>query len=278
MKRILSLLALFIVSLQYTYAQKKSCCSASANGQFTALANDADFKNMHPYPVSSDLPAEGEMIKYPTPDGATASAFIVRPNMPGTKYLLVFHEWWGLNNNIKKEAIKYFDDLEGVTVMALDLYDGLTGDNREKAAELMQNALDIRIENIIKGAIQYAGENAEIATVGWCFGGGWSLQATIMLEDRAEACIVYYGMPEKDLNRLQKLHAPVLGFFALQDKWITPEVVSDFESRMKEADKELRVLNFEADHAFANPSNPNYNRTAATKAYQTAIRFLKDNL
>ena len=84
----------------------------------------------------------------------------------------------------------------------------------------MQGVKEDRAKAIIKGAIAYAGPNAHIATIGWCFGGGWSLQASLLAGKQDVACVMYYGMPEQDVNKLKTLHADVLGNFANKDNWI----------------------------------------------------------
>lgn len=131
-----------------------------------------------------------------------------------------------------------------------------------------------RCSEIIEGALEYAGKDAQIATLGWCFGGGWSLQAALQLQQHARACVMYYGMPESDPDLLKTLNCEVLGIFALQDKWITPAVVSEFETAMQKAGKKLYVKNYQAGHAFANPSNPRYNAEYGKDAMQAALVFL----
>ncbi|MBK5286247.1 MAG: dienelactone hydrolase family protein, partial [Bacteroidia bacterium] len=88
----------------------------------------------------------------------------------------------------------------------------------------------------------------------------------------------YYGMPESDLKKLQALSAPVLGIFASLDGWITPEKVSKFETDMKKYNKEITVKSFTADHAFANPSNPKFDKAASEEAHKMAVKFLKEHL
>ena len=127
----------------------------------------------------------------------------------------------------------------------------------DMAGKYMGEVKEERAKAIIAGAEVYAGNNAKFATIGWCFGGGWSLQAALLGGKQAVACVMYYGMPEKDPAKLSALNADVLGLFATKDAWITPQVVKDFEVNMNKAGKKITVKNFDADHAFANPSNPN---------------------
>jgi carboxymethylenebutenolidase len=124
----------------------------------------------------------------------------------------------------------------------------------------------------------YAGPKAQFASVGWCFGGGWSLQSALLGGKQTMGCVMYYGMPEKDVAKLKTLNSDVLGLFAEQDKWINPEVVKQFEKDMAAAGKKVTVKEYPADHAFANPSNPKYNKELATDAHQRALTYLKARL
>ena len=89
---------------------------------------------------------------------------------------------------------------------------------------------------------------------------------------------MYYGMPEKDIDKLRNLHADVLGIFANKDQWISPKVVDEFAANMKKADKKLILKQYDADHAFANPSNPSFDKTAKEDAYENTLAFFKARL
>ena len=110
--------------------------------------------------------------------------------------------------------------------------------------------------------------------MGWCFGGGWSLCAALQLQARTKACVIYYGMPEQDVEKLKTLQSDVLFIHPDQDKWISKEVVSDFEANMKKAGKSTKVYHYDADHAFANPSSPRYNEKAAQEARGVVKAYL----
>jgi carboxymethylenebutenolidase len=126
--------------------------------------------------------------------------------------------------------------------------------------------------------LNFTPRNLPVATVGWCFGGGWSLKAAIQAGERADACVIYYGMPVKSAAELSPLEAPVLGIFGSEDEWINPGVVKEFDKLCKATGKEFTYEIFEADHAFANPSSERYKEEAATEANAMALVFLKDNL
>jgi len=250
-------------------------CHTPATEKFSLFASNNEFNNDHPEPVAYIHQSQaGRMIEFNTPDGQQAGAFYLKPEIESNKYLIVIHEWWGLNDHIKREAEKLFNDLNDVHVIALDMYDGKVASNREDAQEYMSAMSRERGQNIVRGALAFAGEGARIGTIGWCFGGGWSLESALLAGQQAEACIMYYGMPENDVERLKNLSAPVLGIFGSEDQWINPEVVQTFSENMTRANGDLTVEMYEANHAFANPSNPEFDATATSDAYAKTVAFL----
>lgn len=278
MKKLL-LFIVVILSGSLAYGQNRgpvACCYPTATQRFAMLAKHPEFVKAHPNPLPFHFQsAIAKAITYKTPDGKTAVAYELKAARPTNNYLLVVHEYFGLNDYIKQVSEKLYNDLGNVNVIALDLYDGKVTADRNEAAKLMQAVNEDRARTIIKGAIAYAGSKARIATVGWCFGGGWSLQSTLLAGKQAVGCVMYYGMPEQDISKLKTLNTDVLGLFGKKDQWINPRVVAAFEENMKKAGKNLTVYSYDADHAFANPSGPNYNSEAGKDAYAHTLAFLK---
>lgn len=270
----------FILFCHSLFAQKAPLCgdahSSSAPGRLAALVSDKSFRSAHATPLNYHFQsAAAKNIRYKTPDGKTAGAVVWKAKTPTKNYLLVIHEWWGLNDQVKAEAEKLYKTLGNVNVIALDLYEGKSTANREEAAKLVQSVKTDRAVAVIKGAMQYAGANARFATIGWCFGGAWSLQAALLGGKQTIGCVMYYGPPEDDINRLKTLNTDVLGIFANKDKSITPAVVAKFKADMAKAGKKLTLKQYDADHAFANPSNPVYDRLATADAWKYTIAYLK---
>ena len=259
-----------------------SCCvrpaPATATETFALLATNKDFSGGHDAPLPYAYAGEGQMIIFKTADGQPGHGFEIKSAKPSLKYLFVIHEWWGLNDYIKKEAARYAEELPGVNVIALDLYDGQVAATPAEAGKLMQGVKTDRAATIIKGAEAYAGPKAQFASIGWCFGGGWSLQTALLGGKQTVGCVMYYGMPEQDVTRLKGLNSDVLGLFAEQDKWINPAVVGQFVKDMAAAGKKVTVKEYPADHAFANPSNPKYDQALAADAHQQALAYLKARL
>ena len=121
----------FILSVSLASAQQSSCCSPVTEA-FASMANDMSFVASHDEPIAFTLPIlKGEMIAYPTSDGTTASAYFI-PREGSNNFLLVYHEWWGLNDHIKLFAERLSEDLN-INVIAPDMYDGKVATTREAA-------------------------------------------------------------------------------------------------------------------------------------------------
>ena len=272
-------LTMFVCTAAFAQSKMACCANPSSTQKFAMLASDKKFVLSHPIPKKYHFQSTiGKATTYKCADGKDANAFVFIAKKKTNNYLLVVHEWWGLNDWIKKESEQLYNDLGDVNIIDLDLYDGQVATTREDAGKFMQAVKEDRAKAIINGAIAYAGPNARIATIGWCFGGGWSLQTALLAGKQSIACVMYYGMPEQDVNKLKTLNCDVLGNFAAKDQWINSKVVAKFQGDMKVAGKNLTAHEFDADHGFANPSNPIYNSAATTEAYGYTLAFLKPRL
>lgn len=250
--------------------------TAEATEQFAALGKEKEFQMAHEKPKSlNEYVQKGKMIEIEVVGGEKSSAYLVQSNSETDKYLFLIHEWWGLNDNIKREAEEWATQLGNVHVLALDLYDGKSTANPQEAGKLMQSVKTERAKAIIEAAFNYAGKKADIATMGWCFGGGWSIQSALIGKNQVVGTVAYYGMPEMDVEKLKTLHADIMAVYGTKDKWITPEVGAKFENAMKEAGKKVESFYYDADHAFANPSNPNWDEKSAKDAQEKAETYLK---
>jgi len=254
----------------YTKETKEMISLDAANPAFAKLhQNPANFKLQNPV---------GEMITYKTADGVDAKGYLIKSKKKTNKWLIVIQEWWGLNDYIKKEADNFDAELKDVNIIALDMYDGKVATTQDSAAKYMQGANPARLESIVKGALSLAGPDAKIYTVGWCFGGGWSLQTSLLAGKQAAGCVMYYGRPEKNLDRLKTIHCDVIGFFGNKDQGISPEIVNGFEKNMKDLGKPISIYRYDAGHGFANPSNPSYHKEATADAHAKTISFLKAHM
>ena len=252
------------------------CLTMETQQAYQLEASMPGFASLHPTPVTVNPESLlGKMISFEAADGKQASAYFIAAKKKSNKFLIVIQEWWGLNDNIKLEADKYYSDLGDMNIIAVDMYDGKVASTPDSAMKLMRGADMGRMNAIIQGAIKKAGPTAAIYSVGWCFGGMWSLQTAIIAGPQAKGTVMYYGRPESNMDKLKSIQCDVIGFFGNQDKSPSPALVNEFEQNMKTAGKNLSVNRYEANHGFANPSNPSFNPTATADAYAKAIAFLK---
>jgi len=254
------------------------CHPTDMPDDMSAFASDPAFQALHLSPLSIHYQVQGEMVKYPVADGPEASAYLVKAKKKSNKWLFVYQEWWGLNEHIKKQADQFYNDLGGdVNVLALDMYDGKVTTDPKEAGQIMQGVQENRLQGIVKGGVAFAGSKAKIASVGWCFGGGWSLKSALIEGKQNVGCVMYYGMPVRDVEKLKTLNSDVLGLFATE-QYISKEIIEDFAAKMKEAGKKLDYKIFNGVHGFANPSNPKYDQALATEAYGMALSYIKKRI
>lgn len=265
----ISLLFIFTVRVQ----AQSTCCSPTS--EFASLAQQDEFKSAHTLAEIDHLPTRGEWISLPCELGEDVRAWVVKSKSESNVWVLMIHEWWGLNGHIQNEAEEWSDALGDVNVIAVDMYDGKVATTRDSAAFFMQSVTEKRASQILESALNHIPSSSTVFTIGWCFGGGWSLQTAILFPKRIAACVMYYGMPETDMEKIKKIQAPVIGIFANKDGWITPDVVGSFENHMKQAGKEIEIHQYDAQHAFANPSGPVFDQKATTDAKRRVLTFLK---
>ncbi|MCK6617318.1 MAG: dienelactone hydrolase family protein [Cyclobacteriaceae bacterium] len=279
MKKIF-LQAVILCSAIVVFAQDGiTVCHTPATEKFALFASNKEFNMAHADPLPYSHQSQvGKLITFKTPSGPDANGYLLEAKKKTNNWIFVFQEWWGLNDHIKREAEQLYHALGNVNVLAIDMYDGQVTDKREEAGKLMGAFKQERGNAIVQGALAYAGKNAKIGTVGWCFGGGQSLQAALTAGPQAAACVMYYGMPEENVDRLKTLNCDVLNIWPTQDQWINKAVMDKFEANMKAAGKNLTIKAYEADHAFANPSNPKHNKEFTEDAFKNTVEFFKARL
>jgi len=206
--------------------------------------------------------------------------FLAKPSTNGEfPAIVMIHEWWGLNDNIKEMAKKLAS--QGYIVLAVDLYNNQVGTTSEEARKLVTSFDGPEgIENM-NSAIsylqtEYGSEN--IGSIGWCFGGGQSLNLA-MNNPNLDATVMYYGQVSSDSELLSNISWPVLGIFAEKDRGIPAESVKEFEHQLTELGVINEIIIYPGvDHAFANPSGERYAPDESKDAWKKTLNFFKENL
>jgi carboxymethylenebutenolidase len=232
-----------------------------ARNAFTATATDVSYK-------SGDETVHGMLY---TPAGAGPFPAII-----------AVHEWWGLNDWVKEQAGKLAD--QGYVVLAVDLYRGKVAQNADTAHQLMRGVPPDRANRDLQAAVAFlkSQKNVKadrIGSIGWCMGGGYSLDVAL-LDPTLAATVINYGHLVTDPAELKKIHAAILGNFGAQDQGITPDDVNKFQQQLKSLGKSVDIKIYpDAGHAFENPNNKDgYRAEDAADAWQRTVAFFAAHL
>lgn len=219
-------------------------------------------------------------VKIPTPSGGTAMGVIAMPDKLPAPTVLLIHEWWGLNDQIKSVAAEFAK--QGYIALAVDMYGGEYATDREGAMRLMKSVDGAKGTEQLVTLIEYLRDHesstGKVGTIGWCFGGGWSLNASIATP--VDATVIYYGRCNKTAAEVAPIKGPVLGHFGTEDKSINPQMVGTFQAAMEDAGKadQLTVHWYTANHAFANPTGSRYDEEDAALAWARTLAFYQQHL
>jgi carboxymethylenebutenolidase len=215
-------------------------------------------------------------------EGVKLSGFLVQPVIPG-KYpgIVMIHEWWGLNDQVKSMAV--ITAREGYVVLAVDLFKGNVATTMEGAQANIRNNPNNETIPKMQAAVKYLRNmtnvnKSKIASLGWCYGGGQSLQVGVNQD--IQATVIYYGQLSTNKAILMNMKQPVLGFFGVEDTSIPVKDIREFERILKEQGTSVNISIYEgAGHAFSNPTNTQaFRKEQAIDAWNKTLGFLELNL
>jgi carboxymethylenebutenolidase len=266
--------SIIIVPVYMGLVEGQSANSVTNVSQLSTSADTANTVRLQNKTVEYSQDAQGYLV-YPLSSNDTISK-----KLPA---VVMIHEWWGLNENIKDMANLLAK--QGFVVLAADLFKGEVANNQQRAMELVQVARNNQNNSInnLQSAVKYLGllpnvDSAKISSLGWCFGGGQSLQLALNSQDHPLATtILYYGTPlVTDKALLTNIKWPVLGIFGDKDQAIPIEDVNQFRTSLDQSGitNEIHIYK-DVGHAFANPSGDNYAPKETEDAWQKTLSFLK---
>jgi len=228
------------------------------------------------------LAAESRPVSYKSGD-ETVNAVLYAPQGKGPfPAVVVIHEWWGLNDWVKEQASKLAD--QGYVALAIDLYRGKVAATPEEAHEIMRGVPQDRADRDLLAATSFlrSQKNVDpkrVGSIGWCMGGGYSLDLAIS-DPQLKVAVINYGHLATDDANLKKINAAILGIFGGQDRGIPVADVQKFESQLKKLGKTVEIHIFpDAGHGFQNPNNKQgYRAEDTAQAQKFTADFLAKNL
>src|SRR5580704_15815641 len=232
--------------------------------------------------ASTCLAADSKTVSYKSGD-ETVQAVLYTPAGKGPfPAIIVIHEWWGLNDWVKEQASKLAD--QGYAALAIDLYRGKVATTPDMAHEIMRGVPEDRAQRDLHAAFEFLQSQPNvmkdrIGSIGWCMGGGYSLDVALQ-ESTLAAAVINYGHLATDPEALKKITAPILGLFGAQDHGITPDDVKTFGTTMIQLGKRIDVKIYDdAGHGFENPNNKDgYRADDAADAWKRTVTFLAQTL
>ncbi len=223
-----------------------------------------------------------QLVQYPSGE-ETVTGYMAFPEGKGPfPAVILIHEWWGLNDWIKANAKKFAD--QGYLVLAIDLYRGEVATDQDAAHELMRGLPEDRATRDVQAAFAYLVSRNEvqhnkIGAIGWCMGGGYALQAALVIPELA-AAVINYGRLVTDTEMIDKINCPLLGIFGAKDRGIPVKDIEAFKAACQKADKEVTIQIYSSSgHAFINENNAKaYHAKDAKNAWEKTFAFLEKKL
>jgi len=232
--------------------------------------------------AASAFAADGKTVSYKSGD-ETVQGILYTPAAKGPfPALIVIHEWWGLNDWVKDQASKLSG--QGYVTLAIDLYRGKVASSPDEAHEIMRGVPEDRAKRDLHAAFEFLVSQPNIkkdriGAIGWCMGGGYSLDVALQ-EPTLAADVINYGHLATDPDALKKINAPILGLFGAQDRGITPADVRKFGESLDQMGKIIDIKIYDdAGHGFENPNNKDgYRPDDAADAWSRTVAFLASTL
>jgi len=271
------------------------CADEASESERMAEEHEGDTPTATEATQAPAIPVEGREVTYGEQEEGELTGYLAVPSnadsvlaargledggaLPG---LVVIHEWWGLNDNVRAATERLAG--QGHRALAIDLYGGAVAAAPDSAQALMQQALqnpDRIIDNVGRARehLRTEHEAGRVGILGWCFGGGITSRVLASRPAAFDAAAIYYGNPQALSDAaIEDLTTPVLAHFGTEDEAVSIDEARAFRDRMEAANATLSYYEYEAGHAFANPSGERYNADAAEQAWDRTTAFLEEHL
>ena len=256
--------------------------SLALAGLLVVLAGAQAFAAKPPRPAASASGATDTALVHVGPTDGGTNAFVAWPaSRTNAPAIVVVHEWWGLNDQIRTLARRLAR--EGYVAIVPDLYHGQVASDPELAHELSRGLEGEAAMRDLDATVDWLKQQpgmakSRIAVIGFCMGGGLS-QALALHRPDLSAAVMFYGSPVTEPDELKKLSAPLLAHFGATDRGIPPSRADDLRKGLKEAGKVGEVYVYPgAGHAFMNDTKPSYHADAARQAWARTLAFLQRHL
>jgi carboxymethylenebutenolidase len=229
-------------------------------------------------------PPQGQTVTYFPGDSLTRGYVAVPTGKGPFPALVLIHEWNGLVDRDRQVADLFAS--RGYVALVVDLYQGKTGSNQQENVALMNVVHahpDVVIANLDaaqKFLRARSDVSGKIGVMGWCFGGGIALSYALGGADH-DATAIFYGSLVTDPAQLRRIHHPIYGTFAGQDRGIPPAQVAQFRAVLDSLGVKNDIHVYDpVQHGFWLwvDRDPATNTAPAADAWQRLVRYLRETL
>ena len=192
-------------------------------------------------------------------EGAKLKGFLavnddIKGKRPG---VLVVHEWWGLDDHARERAT----DLAklGYVAFCPDMYgEGKVVDHPKEAGEMsgmVRKNVKVWQGRAAAGlkvlTSQAQTDSANLAAIGYCFGGSTALQLAYSGADLKAVVTFHAGLPTPTPEEAKAVKARVLVCNGADDTFVSPDSIAALKAAMKNADKTMEFENYpDTVHSF----------------------------
>lgn len=215
-------------------------------------------------------------------DNVQIHAHVARPADSEPKpAVIMLHDWRGLSTDVNGKA----DDLaqQGYVVVAPDTYRGAVSSWFPRSMYLAISTPTERVNVDLDAVYAWLETQPDvdpdrIAIMGFCYGGGKSLEYGLH-NSRLAATVIFYGTLLTDASRLASMAGPVLGIFGELDAQIPVDEVNAFEAALNEAGVSNQVSIYEErGHGFVKNVKSIASDPQQRAAWDELIEFFSKNL
>jgi carboxymethylenebutenolidase len=221
----------------------------------------------------------GTTIEFVRPDAKSAPGYLAEAGTRDAPGVVLFEEWWGLDDRIKATADRLAS--HGFNVLVPDLFRGRSAATGDEANHLIEG-LDFRDAATQDGAGAAADLHKRgakrVGVVGFCMGGALAM-LSVMHGRHFDAASIWYGYPPPEAGNPASIRVPVQGHWALDDSFFTIDGVDAVEKKLVAAGTPFEFHRYGAQHGFYNTGEPgkgglgHYHREHAETAWRRTVEF-----
>ncbi len=227
----------------------------------------------------------GQAVEFERPDGKTAPGYLTQVTHPErAPGIVMFEEWWGLDDRIKTTADRLAS--HGFNVLVPDLFRGRVAAKGDEANHLVEG-LDFgdAATQDGAGAAQYLRDNGaqRVGVTGFCMGGALAMLC-LMRGVKFDAASLWYGFSPPEAGDPSTIRVPIQGHFALRDEFFNIEGVDALEGKLKAGGVPYEFHRYDAEHGFYNTGKPgegglgHYDPEHAESAWRRTVEFFDRTL